>query len=104
MALDRLLSHGMLTLITIFCCKRQPHDAVQKQESIANQFQSSEKKKLKQREVSEMIEGTVQPLLLYLHCPLAVISPKPTRKLAKTSRDRSVDPLRRIGWLVIAKC
>jgi hypothetical protein len=59
MALDRLLSHGMLTLITIFCCKRQP---MQKRESNANQFQSSENKA--ETEVSEFIEGTVQPLLL----------------------------------------
>jgi len=62
MALDRLLSHGMLTLITIFCCKRQPPGAVQKQENSANWFQSSENKT--EAAVSETIEGTVQPLLL----------------------------------------
>jgi hypothetical protein len=57
------------------------------------------KKKLKQREVSEIIEGTVRPLLLYLHCLPAVISPKPTRKLAKKNLSRQIDGSLEANWV-----
>jgi len=97
MALDRLLSHGMLTLITIFCCARQPHDA-ETRGATQISFRAL-KIKLKQRFLnsSKELSGPCLPSL-----PAGSDLSETDENISKNCRDRSLNQSRRIGWLVIA--